>query len=115
MRLSTLLICTIYILNGFLLVSTAAIGIWLWQQSLVTTGAIAFALGLVLRMHGMSQWIMWEIWRLFEEIGVVKDGIETISRDRLVVDKDDAPELAVKQGHIRYEGINFNYGKGPDD
>jgi len=115
MRLSTKLICTIYILNGLLLVSTAGIGIWLWQQTLVTTGAIAFALGLVLRMHGMSQWIMWEIWRLFEEIGVVQDGIETISRDRLVIDKDDAPDLEVENGAIRYDAITFNYNRGSED
>lgn len=111
MRLSTLLICSIYVLNGFLLAATAGLGIWLWQQGAVTTGAIAFALGLVLRLHGMSQWIMWEIWRLFEEIGVVQDGIETISRDRLVVDTHDAPDLTVSRGAIRYETISFNYGQ----
>lgn len=114
MRLSTLLICTIYVLNGFLLVSTAAIGVWLWQQSLVTTGAIAFALGLVLRLHGMSQWIMWEIWRLFEQIGVVQDGIETIAQDRLVIDKPEATQLAVSDGGIRYQNVSFNYGRSDD-
>ena len=109
MRLSTLLICSIYVLNGFLLVATAGIGIWLWQQDAVTTGAIAFALGLVLRLHGMSQWIMWEIWRLFEEIGVVQDGIETISRDQLVTDRPGAPSLQVAGGEILYNKVSFNY------
>ena len=111
MRLSTLLICSIYVLNGLLLVATGGLGVWLWQQGAITAGAIAFALGLVLRLHGMSQWIMWEIWRLFEEIGVVQDGIETIARDRLVVDEPDAPLLRVSDGAIRYDGIGFNYGQ----
>jgi ATP-binding cassette subfamily B multidrug efflux pump len=59
----------------------------------------------------MSQWILWEIYGLFENIGVVQDGIETISRDRKIVDIPDAQPLIVRDGVIRYESIHFNYGK----
>ena len=111
MRLSTALICLIYLMNGLLLIATGALSIWLWQQGAVTAGAIAFALGLVLRLHGMSQWIMWEVWRLFEQIGVVHDGMETIARDRLVIDEPDAEPLDIRRGEIRYEDIAFNYGQ----
>ncbi len=115
MRLSTLLTVSLNILNGFLLFSVAATSIWLWSIEAVTVGAIAFAIGLVLRLHGMSQWVLWEVWALFENIGTVQDGIETLSVDRTVIDAPDAKPLEVEKAEIRYEDIEFNYGLLRDD
>ncbi len=111
MRLSTLLTAILNWLNAALLFSVAAMSIWLWHIGTITTGAIAFAVGLVLRLQGMSQWILWEIYALFENIGVVQDGIQTLSRDRKIVDIPNAPILKVPEGTIRYDAIHFNYGK----
>ncbi|TIR92245.1 MAG: ABC transporter ATP-binding protein, partial [Mesorhizobium sp.] len=66
---------------------------------------------LVLRMWGMSQWIMWEMSSLFENIGTVQDGIQSISLPRLVEDRPGASDIAVSQGEIRFEEIRFHYGK----
>lgn len=115
MRLSTNMISVLYVLNGGLLFSVAALSIWLWQVEAVSAGAIAFSLALVLRLRGMSQWILWEVSILFESIGVVQDGIETISRERAVVDQPGAQELDIQRGEIRYDDIHFNYGKERDD
>ena len=115
MRLGTWLTIVLNFLNAFLLFCVAATAIWLWQLELVTTGAIAFAIGLVLRMQGMSQWILWEVANLFENIGVIIDGIETISRDQEVTDSPDAQPLKVRRGEIVYQDIHFNYGKTRDD
>ena len=111
MRLVTLLTFTLNSLNAALLFSVAALSIWLWSIEAVTTGAIALSIGLVLRMQGMAHWIMWEVAGLFENIGVVEDGIEGLARARDVVDAPGARPLAVPRGEIRYEGIHFNYGK----
>ncbi len=115
MRLSTILTVTLNTLNSMLLFSVAAMSIWLWSIEAVTTGAIALALGLVLRLQGMSQWILWEVWALFENIGVVQDGIQTIAMERKVVDAPGAKPLAVSAGAIGYERIAFNYGKDRED
>ena len=89
--------------------------IWLWSLDAVTAGAIAFAIGLVMRMQGMSQWILFEVWSLFENVGVIQDGIETIAQRRSIVDAPDAEPLEVTKGEIFYDNIHFNYGKGRDD
>ncbi len=115
MRLVTLLTTTLSIINSLLLFSIAATAIWLWQINAVTVGAIAFATGLVLRLQGMSQWILWEVAGLFENIGVVQDGIETIARDRQIIDKPEAEPLLVEHGTVSYQHIHFNYGKQHDD
>ncbi len=111
MRMSTDLTVVLHTLNGLLITSVAGMAIWLWSIDAVTTGAIAFATGLVLRMQGMSQWILWEVAALFENIGVVEDGIATISRHRTVVDRPNAKPLVVTEGRLAFEDVAFNYGK----
>ncbi|MDP1907452.1 MAG: ABC transporter ATP-binding protein, partial [Hyphomicrobium sp.] len=98
-------------LNALLLFSVAGTSLWLWSIGAVTTGAIALSVGLVLRLQGMSHWIMWEVAGLFENIGVVQDGLETIARERSVVDAPDAKPLVVPRGEIQFDHIRFNYGR----
>jgi ATP-binding cassette subfamily B multidrug efflux pump len=111
MRMATLLTTTLQFLSGFLIFGMGAMSVWLWQQGSITTGAIAFAVGLTLRMQGMSQWIIWEVASLFEDVGVIQDGMETIARERVVKDAPQATALAVTAGAIRFENVTFNYGK----
>ncbi len=111
MRMATLLTTTLQVLSGVLIFTTGAMSVWLWHQGAITTGAIAFALGLTLRLQGMSQWIIWEVASLFEDVGVVQDGIESIARERIIEDAPGAKPLAVTAGAIRFEAVTFNYGK----
>ncbi len=115
MRLSTILTMTLNMMNASLIFSTAGMSIWLWYTDAVGAGAIALATGLVMRLQGMSQWIMWEVSVVFENIGVVMDGVETIARERSIEDAPDASELKVDQGGIRYDNISFNYGRARED
>ncbi|WP_417672140.1 ABC transporter ATP-binding protein [Roseibium sp.] len=111
MRLVTVLNIALSIINMLLLAGVGGASILLWQKQLVTTGDVAIAVGLVLRLQGMSQWILWEVSGLFENVGTVQDGIATISRDRDVTDRADAEPLRVERGEIRFEGVAFHYGK----
>ncbi|CAB0150033.1 Putative multidrug export ATP-binding/permease protein [Pseudidiomarina piscicola] len=109
MRLVTKLYTCLYLLNSLLLFSVAAIAIWLWLGTLISVGAIAVALSLVLRLWGMSQWIMWEVSALFENIGTVKDGIKTISVPQVIQDAVHARPLAVNEGSVEFDHANFHY------
>lgn len=111
MRLVTVLYGLLYILNALLLFSVTALALWLWLGQAVTIGAVAVVIGLVLRMWGMSQWIMWEMSGLFENIGTVQDGIASISLPRLVEDRPGARDIAVTKGEIQFDDIRFHYGK----
>ncbi|CTQ60100.1 ABC transporter ATP-binding protein [Roseibium album] len=111
MRLVTGMNITLTTLNMVLLFAVAGLSIGLWQAGRVGTGEIAVAVALVLRFQGMSQWILWEVSGLFENIGTVQDGINTISRERDVVDAPGAQPLSVPSGEIRFERIGFHYGK----
>jgi ATP-binding cassette subfamily B multidrug efflux pump len=111
MRLVTSLYGVLYLLNSMLLVAVAGLSIWLWLGEQVSIGAVAVVIGLVLRLWGMSQWIMWEVSALFENIGTVQDGIGSISMPRLVEDNPGAKDLVVDKGEICFDDIGFHYGK----
>jgi ATP-binding cassette subfamily B multidrug efflux pump len=110
-RLTTAMDASITTLNGFLIVGTTALAVWLWSEGRVTVGAIALCTGLVIRINNMSGWIMWVINGIFENVGTVQDGIETISRPRTVQDREGAMPLEVTNGAVRFDDIHFHYGK----
>jgi ATP-binding cassette, subfamily B, multidrug efflux pump len=115
MRVATQMNVVLNIINAMLLTSTAAMAVYLWQANAITVGAIAFSVGLVYRMLGMAHWMLWEIASLFEDFGVVKDGVDTIARDHSVSDIPNAKTLAVSKGQIEFKTLHFNYGKAVDE
>ncbi len=112
MRKVTLFHISVYMNNCISLFVISSLSIWLWLNGTISVGAISIAIGLAMRVNGMSQWIMWEVSALFENIGTVYDGMEMMSKQHDIVDKPDAPTLTAKKGAIHYDRIGFHYGKG---
>ena len=98
-------------LNGLLIAGTSALALWLWVRGNVSTGQVALAVGLVIRINNMSGWIMWVVNGIFEDVGTVQDGITTIAQERTVLDREDAVPLRVTRGEVRFDNIHFHYGK----
>ena len=113
MRLVTKLNIALWTLNMSLVFSTAALGIYLWINGAITPGAIAIVMSLAIRLTGMSHWILWEISSLFENIGTVQDGINTLSIPSAVTDKPGAVALEVDKGQIHFDSVSFKYN--PDE
>lgn len=111
-RLLTVMEITVWSINGALIVATGGLALWLWGQGAVTVGDIAVAIGLVIRINNMSGWILWVVTGIFENIGTVQEGMETLSRPMTVIDRPAAPALRVTRGEIAYRGIRFHYGRG---
>ena len=80
MRLVSGFEITNHLLSMALLASTAGAALWLWTQGQVSVGAVAAATAMALRLNGISHWIMWELASLFEHVGTVQDGINTLAR-----------------------------------
>jgi ATP-binding cassette subfamily B multidrug efflux pump len=110
-RVVTSMDIAITTMNGLLIVGTTGLALWLWTQSLITVGAIALATGLVIRIVNMSGWIMWVVTGIFENIGMVQDGLQTISQPVSVTDHEQAKPLEVARGEVRFEHVDFHYGK----
>ena len=111
MRLATGLNVSVQVINHLLSFSVAVLSIWLWLNEAVSVGAIAIAIALALRLNGMAHWIMWEISALFENIGTVADGMETLSRPLQIEDQANAKPLKITQGAIDFQQVSFGYGE----
>jgi len=111
MRLITLFNILIDVNNVITMFFTAGIGIYFWMSGDVTVGAVAVAVGLAMRINGMSQWVMWEVTALFENIGTVYDGMGMMTKPHDIEDHPEAPALPVSKGAIAFDHVRFHYGK----
>ena len=98
------------LLSAVLILSSTGLVLWLWIQGQVGVGAVAAATAMAMRLSGISHWVMWEMASLFEHVGTVQDGINTLSRPQLVLDQPGAPTLDVPRGEVRFENLRFAYG-----
>ncbi|MFN2410258.1 MAG: ABC transporter ATP-binding protein [Halomonas sp.] len=109
MRLVTIMSVCLTLLNTALLVGTAGMAISAWYLDAISLGVLAIAIALVMRIRFMSDWILWEVAGLFENIGTVQDGMNTIAQEPAVRDAPDAQALSVPQGAIAFEALRFGY------
>ncbi len=115
MRVITTFMTTLSALNAMLLVGTAAIGITLWGRGLIDAGTVATALPLAWAIANVAGWVSWEVTGIFENIGVVQEGMQTIAVPHGMVDHEQARELKVRAapagGEVRFEHLSFTYGR----
>jgi ATP-binding cassette subfamily B multidrug efflux pump len=111
MRLISQFMFALSTMNALLLTGTAAIGIWLWAQGTVSAGVVATALPLVWQITNVAGWVSWEVTGIFENIGVVQEGMQTIAVPHAGVDRPGARELRVTRGEIRFDDVTFDYGR----
>jgi ATP-binding cassette subfamily B multidrug efflux pump len=98
-------------LNAALLVATAAIGLHLWVEGSVSAGIVATALPLAWQTANAAGWVSWEVTAIFENVGVVQEGMQSIAVPHAGVDRPDARPLEVSRGEIVFEGVSFGYGR----
>ncbi len=109
-RMITTMEIGVWALNGFLIFFATGLALWLWSGGLITIGAIALVIGLVIRINHMSSWIMFVVTGVFENVGIVQEGLDTIARPWQVVDHPGAKTLRVDSGEIKFSDIGFHYG-----
>ncbi len=111
LRLNTLFGLCLSTLNALMVTSTGALALVLWTQGKVEIGTVAMALPLCWQIVNIAGWVAWQITSIFENIGVIQEGMMTIARPIALTDRPDATELKVAQGEIRFEDVTFGYGR----
>ena len=112
MRLVSIFETVNHALIVLLILAACGTALWLWSIGQVGTGAVAAVTAMALRLSGMSHWVMWEMTSLFESVGTIQDGINTLSRPRAVVDAPGAKPLVVTRGDVRFDDVTFSYRDG---
>jgi ATP-binding cassette subfamily B multidrug efflux pump len=111
MRMITRFMFALAVLNAALLVGTAAIGLTLWTQGAIGAAMVATALPLAWQTANAAGWVSWEVTAIFENIGVVQEGMESIAVPHSGVDHPGAQPIKVPRGEIRFENVTFGYGR----
>ena len=111
MRMISRFIICLTALNALLLVGTAGIGLALWARGAVSAGIVATALPLAWQIANVAGWVSWEVTAIFENVGVVQEGMQSIAVPHTSVDRPGARPLEVSRGEIRFENVTFDYGR----
>ena len=111
LRLNTLFSLCLSSLNAMLVTGTAGIAIFLWTRGQVEVGTVAMALPLAWQIVSVAGWVAYQVTTIFENIGVVQEGMMTIARPIALTDRPDAATLAVTRGEIRFDEVRFGYGR----
>ncbi len=111
LRLNTLFSFCLSTLNAMLVTGTGAVAVALWVHGKVAVGTVAMALPLSWQIISTAGWVAMRITEIFENIGVVQEGMMTIARPHGLTDRPDARELKVTRGEIRFEDVRFGYGR----
>ncbi len=109
MRLVTMVETINHLLNMLLIIAGGGLALWLWSKGEVTVGGVAAITAMALRLNGISHWVMWEMTSLYEQVGTVQDGINTLSQPHNIVDVENAKTLSVTNGAVIFNQINFAY------
>jgi len=112
MRLVTLFIFTLWMMNAMLLAATAAVGLFLWQAQALEVAIFATALPLAWQITTAAGWVSWEVAGIFENLGVVQEGMETIAQPLRMRDQAHAQALTVRAGEVVFEKLTFSYDGG---
>lgn len=110
MRMVTKVEVVNHVLNMLLIIATGLTALYLWSIGEVTVGGVAAATAMSLRLNGISHWVMWEMTSLYEQIGTVQDGMNTLTLRSQVNDAPNAKPLNVAHGDIAFKQVDFHYG-----
>jgi ATP-binding cassette subfamily B multidrug efflux pump len=111
LRLNTWFTLTLILLNALLITSTAAFAIVLWRHGQVQVGTVAMALPMTTQIVSASHWVAWQVSSIFENVGVVQEGMMTIARPLTLIDDPGAAPLEVTRGEVKFDNVRFGYGR----
>jgi ATP-binding cassette subfamily B multidrug efflux pump len=111
LRLNTLFSFCLSTLNAMMVTGTGGLALVLWTQGKVEVGTVAMALPLAWQIVNVAGWVALQVTSIFENIGVIQEGMMTIARPIALTDRPDAAELKVTRGEIKFDHVQFGYGR----
>jgi ATP-binding cassette subfamily B multidrug efflux pump len=95
--------------SGVMITAIGWMAVDLWTRETVTVGAIAFTLGLVLRLNALLTRLMTQLNSMLRTLGILENAKALIAQPLGLVDQADATDLSVSKGEIRVENVVFGY------
>jgi len=110
-RLLTSVRASMSFLSGLMIAGMAVLSTHLWLGGLISSGAVAFTMALVLRLNFLLGRMMTQLNSIMRNIGTIQNSADLISREIGLVDRPGATEMRVTRPEIRFENVSFHYGR----
>ncbi|WP_062762063.1 ABC transporter ATP-binding protein [Falsirhodobacter sp. alg1] len=111
MRIVSRMDIALTMINGAMIVAVIGWALVLWYQGAASVGVVAAASALVLRLNNMTYWIMWTTQQLFQSLGTIAEGMETIAQPIALTDAKGAQSLKLTEGRIELDSVTHHYGR----
>ena len=100
--------------GGVMMSAIAWMSLDLWLKGAISAGAVAFTLGLVLRLNMLLGRLMTQLNSLLRNYGTIQNSMEMIAQPLQLTDRPDARVSGRARGDIRFDAVTFAYGgSGP--
>ena len=109
-RAITTMTASLSVINAILMVATAGVAIALFVKGRIGVTTVATAMPLAFQITNMAGFVARTVTGIFENIGLVMDGMRSIAVPRQMPDAPGATELRLEGGGISFEGVRFGYG-----
>src|SRR5260370_38456597 len=100
-------------MNATLIVATAGPAILLAFKGTVPIGTVAMVLPLAWQLVNISGWVAFQVTAIFENVGVVQEGMGTIAQPLQLTDRPGTPALAGGRGEPRFGPVRFGHARKP--
>ncbi len=110
-RMATGFTFALALMNAAMVVGTGFFAILLFREGKIAVGMVATVLPMAWQIANMAGWVAQNVTGIFENLGIVQDGMRSIAVPRQMPDPPGARELAVTGGEIRFEDVHFDYGR----
>lgn len=85
--------------------------LWLWAQGAASTGDIAAAGAVAIRIAQMTGWVSFVLMAIYSNIGEIEDGMKTLTPRPDLTDAPDAVEIGRADGAVAFQDVGFAYGR----
>lgn len=98
------------VIAGILPVILMGASILFWQAGQATPGDIVAAGAVSIRIAQMTGWVSFTLMAIYSNVGEIEDGMRTLTNPLRVEDAPEAADIDIKQGEIKFENVDFQYG-----
>ena len=109
-RMQTRFGLTLAGMNAVMLVGVGGLALGLWARGSIPVGTVATALPMAWQISNMAGWVAFNITQIFDNVGIVQDGMKSIAVRQEMPDRPGAPDLHITRGAIAFERVSFGYG-----